>query len=209
VRARELAVAGAFEFTATTGGDAGVLAALTLSEEEFARAVGRPVFSLTQASYSRSRRGVVRGLHYSVVPPGRPKYVCCPRGSALDIIVDIRVGSPTFGRHEAVVFEPGTPRGIYFPSGVGHVFVALRDDTVMSYLLRGAYVPKDERALSVFDPALALPLPPDLDLVVSDRDRVAPTLAEAADAGLLPTYAACLAVDQAPLAATHSREVTR
>ncbi|WP_324793680.1 dTDP-4-dehydrorhamnose 3,5-epimerase [Streptomyces cyaneofuscatus] len=197
IRSRELAVSGAFVFsTPSSPADERGFTVPTLSEETFAEALGRPVFPVAQASYSRSRRGVLRGLHYTAAPPGRPKYVSCPRGSALDIIVDTRVGSPSFGRHDVVRFDQEEPRAVYFPVGVGHVFVALEDDTLISYLIRGGYVPEREMALSAFDPALGLPIPEGLEPILSERDRAAPTLAEAEAAGLLPEYAVCRAAEE-------------
>ncbi|MEZ3182540.1 dTDP-4-dehydrorhamnose 3,5-epimerase [Streptomyces pimonensis] len=197
MRSRELAVRGAFVFTPQPSEDDGYGSSLsTLQEEAFRAALGRRIFSVAQASYSRSRRGVARGLHFTEVPPGRPKYVCCPRGRALDIVVDVRVGSPTFGRHEVVLLDQEQPCALYFPTGMGHVFVALEDDTVISYLIRGGYVPERERSLSMFDPDLALPLPDGIDLALSERDRAAPTLAEAQASGALPGYAECLAAEE-------------
>lgn len=190
--ARELDVAGAFEFSRTSFRDDRGMFATPFDAESFAAAVGRPLFSLSQVCVSRSRRGVLRGVHFTATPPGRAKYAYCPQGSAYDIVVDLRVGSPTFGRHEVLRLGPDPVNAVYFPPGVGHAFVALEDDTVMCYLLAGGYVPADELAVSPFDPRLGLPLPTDLTLVLSDRDRAAPTLAEAEAAGILPRHADCL-----------------
>jgi epimerase EvaD len=86
---------------------------------------------------------------------------------------------------------------VYFPVGVGHAFVALQDDTAMAYTLSLGYEPDNELALSVFDPELGLPLPGDIRPIVSERDRVALTLAQARDAGLLPDYEECLKLEDA------------
>jgi 5-epimerase len=190
--ARELAVAGSFEFSCETfADDRGVFATL-FDEEAFTAAVGHPPFTVSQVCLSRSRRGVLRGVHFTATPPGRPKYAYCPHGMAYDIVVDLRVGSPTFGRHEVVLLGPDRPRAVYFPAGVGHAFVAMADDTVMCYLLAGGYVPADELAVSPFDPELGLVLPANLTPILSDRDRDAPSLAESVAAGALPRYVDCL-----------------
>jgi epimerase EvaD len=187
---RELTIDGAFVTpTPAYPDDRGVFLSPLLASE-FADAAGRPLFPLAQASYSVSRRGVVRGVHFTATPPGCAKYVFCSQGRALDIVVDLRVGSPTFGRHDSVVLDREHCPAMYFPIGVGHLFVALEDDTVMNYLLSQEYVPENELAISAFDPELALPIPDDIEPVLSARDRAAPTLAEALDAGILPSYAA-------------------
>lgn len=159
-------------------------------------ATGRPLFPLAQASHSRSRRGVVRGVHYTAMPPGAEKYVYCVHGALLDIVVDIRVGSPTYGRWDAVRLTGGRMDAVYLPVGVGHAFVALTDDTVMQYLLSREYVPADERAVSVLDPVLGLPVGDLADPDLSGRDRAAPTLEQARAAGLLPDYARCQAAEK-------------
>jgi epimerase EvaD len=122
--------------------------------------------------------------------------VYCPRGSALDIVVDIRVGSPTFGQWDAVLMDQRDFKAVYFPVGLGHAFVALEDDTVMSYMITSSYVPEHELAISVTDPALGLPIPRDIEPVFSARDTAAPTLAEARELGLLPDYAASAEIER-------------
>jgi dTDP-4-dehydrorhamnose 3,5-epimerase len=150
-------------------------------------------FDLTvaQVNHSVSARGVIRGVHVADVPPGQAKYVHCPRGALLDVVVDVRVGSPTFGRFEAVELDARSCRAVYLAEGLGHAFVALEDDTVMAYLCSTPYNPGAEHALSPLDPALGLPWPTGLEPVLSDRDAAAPTLAQALERGLLPDHAAC------------------
>lgn len=196
MKARELAVTGAFEFTPLLYEDERGFFTSPFDEQVFVDAVGHPLFDLSQLSMSRSRRGVLRGVHYTATPPGRPKYAYCPRGRVFDVVIDLRVGSPTFGRHEALVLDQESPRAVYFPVGVGHLFVALEDDTAMCYLIGGGYVPEDELALAPFDPALGLSLPEDLEPVLSTRDKEAPTLAQALAADLLPRYADCLELER-------------
>ena len=187
---RELAVPGAFEFTPRTFPDERGVFASPYQEAAFVKAVGHPL-RLAQTNHSRSRRGSVRGLHFADVPPGQAKYVYCPVGSLFDVVVDIRVGSPTFGTWDAVRLDPVEFRAVYVPEGVGHAFVALEDDTVISYLCSTPYNPPAEHGLSPMDPALGLPWPTDLEVLLSPKDQAAPTLAEAESSGLLPSYADC------------------
>jgi len=110
-------------------------------------------------------------------------------------VVDLRLGSPTFGRYDAVPLGPDDCRAVYLPVGVGHAFVALRDGSVMSYLLSECFTPENERELSVFDPRLRLPIPSDIEPILSERDRKAPTLEQVMAAGELPEYADCLRIE--------------
>ncbi|MQS38393.1 dTDP-4-dehydrorhamnose 3,5-epimerase family protein [Streptomyces katsurahamanus] len=196
MKARELAVEGALEFTPRVFPDERGLFISPFQEEAFTEAHGGPLFRVAQTNHSMSRRGVVRGVHFTATPPGTAKYVYCARGKALDIVVDIRVGSPTYGRWDSVLMDQRDHRATYLPVGVGHAFVALEDDTVMSYLLSESYRPENELALSVLDPALGLPVTGDAEPVLSERDRTAITLAEARRQGLLPEYARCQEIER-------------
>ncbi|KAB8190959.1 dTDP-4-keto-6-deoxy-D-glucose epimerase [Nonomuraea phyllanthi] len=184
---RELGVAGAYAFFPEVFPDERGDFASPYQETAFAAAVGRRLFPVAQASRSVSRRGVVRGVHYTLVPPGTAKYVTCAGGRALDYVIDLRIGSPTFGRWESLELTAANGVAVYLPPGVGHAFAALEDDTVVCYLLSEEYQKEHELALSVFDGELGLRLPPGPP-VLSERDRRAPTLAEAAAQGLLPRY---------------------
>ncbi|WP_414939939.1 dTDP-4-dehydrorhamnose 3,5-epimerase family protein [Amycolatopsis sp. cmx-11-51] len=196
MQARKLAVEGAIEFTPRVFPDDRGLFVSPFQEEAFIEAYGGPLFRVAQTNHSMSKRGVVRGIHYTVTPPGIAKYVYCARGKALDIVVDIRVGSPTFGKWDAVLMDQQDYRTMYFPVGVGHAFVALEDDTVMSYMLSAGYVAQNELALSALDPALGLPIDAEVEPILSDRDGVAITLAEAEQQGLLPDYATSLELER-------------
>jgi dTDP-4-dehydrorhamnose 3,5-epimerase len=147
---------------------------------------------LAQCNHSMSRRGVIRGVHFSDVPPGQAKYVHCARGALLDVAIDVRLGSPTFGRWCSVLLDTTNHRAVYLAEGIGHAFIALADDTMMVYLCSTGYDPAAERTIHPLDPALALPWPTDLKPILSDKDRTAPTLAEAQAAALLPNWSACL-----------------
>ncbi|MCE7002284.1 dTDP-4-dehydrorhamnose 3,5-epimerase family protein [Kibdelosporangium philippinense] len=195
MQSRQLAVAGAYEFRPQIFTDERGLFVSPYQETAVSEALGHPLFPVAQTNHSMSRRGSIRGAHYTLTPPGIAKYVYCPRGRALDIVVDIRAGSPTYGRFDAVELDPHEFRAVYFPVGVAHAFVALEDDTVMSYMLSGTYVKENELALSVFDPVLGLPIPDVGNVVMSERDRNAPTLAEIVASGTLPDYAQCQQLD--------------
>jgi epimerase EvaD len=192
MQVRELAVAEAFEFTPTSFPDHRGLFVAPFQEEAFVKAVGRPM-PVGQTNHSVSRRGVIRGVHFADVPPGQAKYVYCPRGALLDVIVDLRVGSPTFGRWDSVRLDSVEFRAVYLAEGLGHAFVALEDDTVMSYLCSTGYNPGAEHGVNPLDPELDLPWPADLEPVLSEKDTAAPSLAVARQEGLLPSYAECTA----------------
>ena len=188
---RRLAVKGALEFSPPIFSDARGTSVQAFNADVFQQVTGKPLFAVEQSLHSRSRRGVVRGVHLTATPPGSEKYVVCLNGAALDIVVDVRVGSPTYGKWDAVRLDNRDCRAMYFPVGVGHAFVALEDDTVMCYLLSNPYVAEAELAISPLDPALGLPIPTDVEPLMSDRDRLGVTLAEARASGMLPDFAEC------------------
>ncbi|MEV5427848.1 dTDP-4-dehydrorhamnose 3,5-epimerase [Streptomyces sp. NPDC052701] len=159
---------------------------------EFREAVGYDL-ELAQANCSISRRGVLRGVHFADVPPGQAKYVTCVRGAALDVTIDLRVGSPTYGRWEAVRLDEDTRRAVFLAEGLGHAFMALTDDTTVVYLCSTGYAPEREHGVHPLDPALGIEWPEDITPVLSPKDEQAPSLAEAERTGLLPSYEACRA----------------
>ncbi|MEU2117292.1 dTDP-4-dehydrorhamnose 3,5-epimerase family protein [Streptomyces sp. NPDC016459] len=197
MQSRQLAVDGAFEFQPKVFADERGLFVSPFQETAARQALGHPLFPVAQTNHSVSRRGTIRGAHYTLTPPGIAKYVYCARGRALDIVIDVRVGSPTYGRSETVLLDQEDFRAVYFPVGVAHAFVALEDRTVMSYMLSGEYAPRNELALSVFDPVLELSLPANIEPVMSERDLAAPTLETAEKSGTLPDYRTCLEVERA------------
>ncbi|MER5294947.1 dTDP-4-dehydrorhamnose 3,5-epimerase family protein [Streptomyces pharetrae] len=193
ITVRALAVEGAFEFTPRVHRDERGIFTSPLQGEEFARAVGHSM-PVVQTNHNRSARGVLRGVHFTTTPPGQAKYVHCARGRAMDFVVDLRLGSPTFGVWDTVEMDTESFHSIYLPVGVGHAFLALEDDTVMSYLVSSPYRPGLEQSLDPFDPVLALPWPEGLARTLSKRDAHAVGLAEARELGMLPRYEDCLAV---------------
>lgn len=147
--------------------------------------------TVRQVNFSVSRRNTLRGVHGTKVPPGQAKFVTCVRGCALDIAVDIRVGSPTFGHHDVTHQSSEAGTAVYLPDGIGHAFLALTDDTCMGYLCSQEYEPGTMIDIDALDPDLALPWNLKEPPVRSAKDAAAPTLAQAAAAGLLPTYEQC------------------
>jgi len=189
---RELAVPGCVEFLPTTHRDSRGSFLEWYRADEVRAAIGHWM-PIAQANHSISRRGTLRGIHYALVPPGQAKYVYCSRGAMLDVVVDLRVGSPTFGVRDSVRLDDSERRAVYLPEGIGHAFLALVDDSALTYLCSTGYDPSREKTVDPLDPSLALPWPADVEPVLSDRDRSAPGVAEAAAAGDLPSYDACLA----------------
>ena len=144
-----------------------------------------------QANCSVSRRGVIRGVHFASVPPGQAKYVTCVSGAVLDVIVDIRVGSPSYGRWEAVRLDDTGRRAVFLSAGLGHAFMALSDEATVIYLCSTPYTPGREHGVYPLDPDIGIEWPADTDPVLSAKDAEAPTLEQARGAGLLPVYADC------------------
>jgi dTDP-4-dehydrorhamnose 3,5-epimerase len=189
---RELAVPDAYEFTPRAFDDPRGTFLEWYRADLLANIVGHRL-EVAQSNQSISRRGTVRGIHFAEVPPSQAKYVYCPSGAVLDVIVDIRAGSPTYGVVDTVRLDDVDRRAVYLSEGLGHAFVALTDGAVVTYLCSTGYSPDREHGVNPLDPAIGVPWPDGLDLLLSDKDRDAPSLAEAADKGLLPTYAECQA----------------
>ena len=144
---------------------------------------------LRQANTSVSSKGVVRGVHFADVPPSQAKYVTATHGAVLDYVVDIRVGSPTFGQWDSVRLDDVDRRAIYLSEGLGHVFVALTDRATVSYLVTDVFNPAREHGINPLDRDIALVFPDEAgELLLSPKDLEAPSLAEAKAAGLLPTW---------------------
>ncbi len=162
--------------------------------DELARATGH-VFSPRQVNYSVSDRNTLRGLHGTTIPPGQAKLVTCVRGALMDMVVDLRLGSPTFGAYDTARLDAQDGVAVYVAEGLVHGFVALTDDTCICYHVSTEFVPGTQVDVNPFDPELALPWDTALtgEPLLAEKDRTAPTVREAADKGLLARYDECRA----------------
>jgi dTDP-4-dehydrorhamnose 3,5-epimerase len=150
-------------------------------------------FELAQANCSVSHQGVLRGVHFSEVPPGQAKYVTCPSGAILDVAVDLRVGSPTYLRWAAVPLNDENRQAVFIAEGLGHAFVALSPQATVMYFCSTSYAPEIEHGVDPFDPKIGIAWPEDMKFILSEKDASAPTAEAARQAGLLPDYAQCQA----------------
>jgi dTDP-4-dehydrorhamnose 3,5-epimerase len=144
--------------------------------EEWLSALGIPG-RFIQDNHSRSLRGIVRGMHYQ---PGQAKLIRCVRGAILDVVVDIRPGSPQFGHWEAFVLDDSDHHQVYCPDGFAHGFCVLSDVADVAYKTSAYYAPELEGGFAYDDPEVGIKWPSDLELIASERDRTAPSLAERA-----------------------------
>lgn len=193
--AEPLAVPGAWAFTPKQWPDARGTFLEWFKADVVHEAVGHP-FVLRQVNHSVSSRGTLRGIHFADVPPSQAKYVYVTHGAAVDFVIDVRVGSPTFGIVDAVVLDAVDRRAVYVGEGLGHAVLSLTDDLHLNYLVTQPYAPTREHGLHPLDAKVDLrghPLfPDDLEPLLSDKDAQAPSLADALAGGLLPSYDDCL-----------------
>jgi len=135
-----------------------------------------------QDNESKSSRGVLRGLHYQLHPSAQTKLVRVIQGSVLDVAVDIRKGSPTFGEHVAVELSATNKQQLFVPKGFAHGFVVLEDDTVFAYKVDNYYSPDDDRGIAFDDMELAIDWQVDTaELMLSEKDKVQSKLSETKD----------------------------
>lgn len=192
MKVRELAVSGAWEFTPTLHGDDRGVFLEAFKADLLAETIGHR-FDLAQVNTSVSAAGVLRGIHFADVPPGQAKYVTCSVGSILDVIVDIRVGSPTFGKWDSVLLDDIDRKAVYLSEGLGHAFCSLADGSTVTYLCSTGYNPGAEHGVNPLDPEIGIDWPTvardgtPLEYELSAKDRVAPILAEALRDGMLPS----------------------
>lgn len=168
-----------------------------LSDEALRQATGRSL-TVRQVNCSRSVRGALRGISVTAVPPGQAKVVTCPKGAVLDVAIDLRVGSAAFGSWHMERLDEDSQSALYLPPGIGHCFLSLTDGSVVMYLLSEIHDPGSERRVHPLDPAIGIKWPADIEPVLSPRDAGAPGLHEAARAGHLPAYSACIRPGNAP-----------
>ena len=147
-------------------------------------------FSVQQANYSKSKQWVIRGIHYSLAPQGQAKVVTCASGAIVDVLIDLRVGSPTYLKNEQVELSDEAGKVIYIPTGVGHGFVVTSELASIVYLTSSRYAPEYEKAISPMDADLDIrwPLPSDQQAIISKADIEAISLVRAAELGQLPIF---------------------
>ncbi|WP_020075433.1 dTDP-4-dehydrorhamnose 3,5-epimerase family protein [Cryocola sp. 340MFSha3.1] len=190
---RELSIPDAYEVTPQQHADDRGVFFEWYRFDRLEEAVGHPL-NLRQANSSVSKRGSVRGIHFADIPPSQAKYVTAPKGAVLDFVIDIRVGSPTFGKWDSVLLDDVDRRAIYVAEGLGHCFVALTESATVSYLVTDTYNPTREHGINPLDADIALRFPDEAgEPLLSPKDTDAPGLHEAAEAGLLPTWEAARA----------------
>ena len=136
-----------------------------------------------------SKKGTVRGIHYAQIPPSQAKYVTALRGAVLDFVIDIRVGSPTFGKWDSVLLDDLDRKAVYISEGIGHCFVALTPNATVSYLVNATFNAEREFGINPLDEEIGLKLEIEPSkLLLAPKDVAAPSLAEAAELGILPTW---------------------
>jgi dTDP-4-dehydrorhamnose 3,5-epimerase len=186
-----LSIEGAFQITPRKFRDDRGLFLESFRGDRLATAVGHRL-DVIQTNVSVSSRGTVRGVHFADVPPSQAKYVTALSGSFIDFVIDIRVGSPTFGQWDSVLLDTVSRRATYLAEGLGHAICALQDDSSVMYLCSATYRPTREHGINPLDPEIGLALPEGVTPVLSAKDAAAPSLSEAAAAGLLPRYDECV-----------------
>ena len=151
----------------------------TFRQDDFETFIGYKV-NFCQDNESKSGVGVLRGLHYQLAPKAQSKLVRVIQGRVLDVAVDIRAGSPTFGQHVAVELTAANKRQLFVPRGFAHGFVVLEADTIFAYKVDNYYSPENDRGIAFNDPVIGIDWPLDKALLqLSDKDTRQPLLADA------------------------------
>ncbi|MGB7104640.1 MAG: dTDP-4-dehydrorhamnose 3,5-epimerase [Acidimicrobiales bacterium] len=187
VRVTELSIPGAYVIESPVWGDDRGFFREWFKQSDFVEA--GIDFDIRQANLSTSRRGVIRGLHYSIAPEGQAKVVTCVYGELVDVILDVRVGSPTFGAFETVHLAASEERSLFLPIGAAHGICVTSEEAALSYLLSSPFNASLELEINPFDEALGVPWPLKGEAIVSEKDAKAPTLADRLRDGQLPLYA--------------------
>ena len=187
---RPLSVEGAWEVTPRQFPDPRGVFAEGFRADHLAKEIGH-VMAVRQTNISVSTAGALRGIHYSDMPPSQAKYVTAVSGVFVDFIVDIRVGSPTFGQWDSVRLDTVDRRAVYLSEGLGHALACIEDGTAI-YLCSEVFAPNRERGLTPIDEQVALTFPEGFTPLLSDKDAAAPTLAQARAQGRLPSYDDCV-----------------
>ncbi len=135
-----------------------------------------------QDNESKSKKGVLRGLHYQLPPYAQTKLVRVIKGKVLDVVVDIRKGSPTFGKYVAVELSEANKKQLFVPRGFAHGFVVLEDDTIFAYKVDSYYSPECDKGIAYNDASIGIDWQlPESELLLSDKDTKQPKLNETVD----------------------------
>lgn len=175
MRFAPLAIPGAFLITPEPVADERGLFARTVCVEAFARHGLSAAFVQSSVSYNRLA-GTLRGMHYQTAPHGEDKLIRCVAGAVFDVMVDLRAGSPTFGRWAAATLDARTRAAVYIPKGCAHGFLTLEPDSELLYQMTAPYAPAASRGVAWDDPAIGIEWPEE-PKVLHDRDRAFPLLA--------------------------------
>jgi dTDP-4-dehydrorhamnose 3,5-epimerase len=193
VKIRELSIPDSYEITPKQFGDGRGVFLEWYRFDRLEEEIGHRL-EIAQANASVSKRGSVRGIHFADIAPSQAKYVTAIHGAVLDYIIDIRVGSPTYGQRDSVLLDDVDRRAVYIAEGLGHCFAALTEIATVSYLVTAPFNPGREHGINPLDSEIGLVFPPEAgELLLSPKDTDAPGLAEAAASGLLPTWEAARA----------------
>ncbi|MFJ9412556.1 dTDP-4-dehydrorhamnose 3,5-epimerase family protein [Streptomyces sp. NPDC101227] len=188
MKIKEMAISGAFRIIPDKYRDRRGCFFEAFRIEDLTRATGFP-FQVRQGNVSVSRRATIRGVHGTGADSGEAKLISCTRGAVLDVVVDLRVGSPTFGAFDAAPLTEESGDLVFLVPGLGHAYQALAEDTRINYLCAEQFVPGSQIDVNPLDPELPLPWTLDEEPIISDKDRAAPGLRQAAASGILPHYA--------------------
>ena len=176
MEAEELSLPGVFLFSPARHGDARGFFSETFKAREFAEFA--PGVALVQDNHSLSRdAGVIRGLHFQTPPHAQGKLVRVPRGRVLDVVVDLRVGSPTYGQHLSIELSADNWQQLWVPAGFAHAFCTLEPDTEFCYKVSDYYAPECDAGIAYDDPDLGIKWPfKPADMILSEKDRKLPRL---------------------------------
>ena len=169
-----LGIIGAWLYQSDVHGDSRGYFTEWFKNELVQSVIGRE-FKIAQANISSSKKGVVRGIHFSIAKEGQSKWVTCISGRIIDFVIDIRPNSPTFKKWVSVDLSEASGKSVFIGEGLGHAFIAMEDASKISYLLNSPYSPSDEFAINPKDPEIAIEWPLE-ELFFSPKDESAPYL---------------------------------
>ena len=135
-------------------------------------------FEVAQANFSVSKKGTLRGIHYSLAPEGQAKLVTCLTGEIYDVVVDLRPDSKTYGKWHGVNLSADSPQSLYVGPGLGHAFLAMEDNTGVAYLLSSGFNKEMEHGINPFDKEIGITWP-QIEFLLSDKDAAAPSFKDA------------------------------